>query len=41
MATPSPSTIATLSAVPGLGVYRTDRDGRVTVESDGERITVR
>ena len=38
---PSPSTIATLSAVPGLAVYRTDRDGRVTVESDGEGITVR
>jgi competence protein ComEC len=38
---PSPSTIAALSAVPGLSLYRTDRDGRVVVESDGERITVR
>jgi competence protein ComEC len=38
---PSPSTIATLSAVPGLAVYRTDRDGRVVVESEGGRITVR
>jgi competence protein ComEC len=38
---PSPSTIATLSAVPGLAVYRTDRDGRVVVEAEGGRITVR
>ena len=38
---PSPSTIAALGAVPGLALYRTDRDGRVIVESDGERITVR
>jgi competence protein ComEC len=38
---PSPSTITTLSVVPGLAVYRTDRDGRVVVESDGGRIAVR
>jgi len=38
---PSPSTIATLSAPSGLAVYRTDRDGRVVVESEGGRITVR
>ena len=37
---PSPSTIATLSSVPGLAVYRTDRDGRIVVESDGQRISV-
>ena len=38
---PSPPTLATLAAVPGLSVYRTDRDGRVVVESDGDRISVR
>ena len=38
---PSPSTVATLAAVPGLAAYRTDRDGQVVVESDGGRITVR
>jgi competence protein ComEC len=38
---PAPSTLAALAAAPGLAVYRTDRDGRVVVESDGERITVR
>ncbi|TMK80419.1 MAG: DUF4131 domain-containing protein [Actinobacteria bacterium] len=38
---PSPSTVAALAAVPGLATYRTDRDGRVVVESDGERISVR
>jgi competence protein ComEC len=38
---PTPSTLAALAAVPGLTVYRTDRDGRVVVESDGNRITVR
>jgi len=37
---PSPSTIAALAAVPGLAVYRTDRDGKVVVESDGERFSV-
>jgi competence protein ComEC len=38
---PSPSTIAALQAVPGLVLYRTDRDGRIVVESDGARISVR
>jgi competence protein ComEC len=38
---PTPSTMATLEAAPGLAVYRTDRDGRITVESDGERLSVR
>jgi competence protein ComEC len=38
---PTPATLASLAAAPGLAVYRTDRDGRVTVESDGDRITVR
>jgi competence protein ComEC len=38
---PTPSTMATLDATPGLAVYRTDRDGRITIESDGERLSVR
>ncbi len=38
---PTPSTLATLGAVPGLAVYRTDLNGRVVVESDGRRISVR
>jgi competence protein ComEC len=38
---PSPSTISALEGVPGLALYRTDRDGRIVVESDGERISVR
>jgi len=38
---PTPSTLATLAAVPGLSVYRTDLNGRVVVESDGRRISVR
>jgi competence protein ComEC len=38
---PSPATMATLAAVPGLALYRTDRDGRVVVESDGRSISVR
>jgi beta-lactamase superfamily II metal-dependent hydrolase len=33
--------MATLAASPGLAVYRTDRDGRVVVESDGTALTVR
>jgi competence protein ComEC len=37
---PTPSTLADLAAVPGLGVYRTDEDGAVTVETDGTRFTV-
>ena len=38
---PRPSTIAALRASPGLSLYRTDEDGRVVVESDGQRISVR
>ena len=38
---PTPSTLSTLGAVPGLAVYRTDVNGRVVVESDGRRISVR
>jgi hypothetical protein len=35
---PAPTTIAALAAEPGLDVFRTDRDGRVTIETDGTRI---
>jgi competence protein ComEC len=38
---PTPSTLAALSGSPGLSVYRTDVDGRVTVESDGQGFWVR
>ena len=38
---PTPSTLAALAASPGLRVYRTDEDGRITIESDGRRISVR
>jgi competence protein ComEC len=38
---PTPSTLATLGAVPGLAVYRTDVNGRVVVESDGRTISAR
>jgi competence protein ComEC len=38
---PEPGTVAALESVPGLDLYRTDRDGRVVVESDGRRISVR
>jgi competence protein ComEC len=38
---PAPSTLATLDRFPGLSLYRTDEDGRVTVESDGSHIVVR
>jgi competence protein ComEC len=37
---PTPATLAALAAYPGLAVYRTDRDGRVTIETDGEHISV-
>jgi competence protein ComEC len=37
---PTPSTLEVLEGFPGLGVYRTDRDGRVTIETDGERLSV-
>jgi competence protein ComEC len=38
---PTPSTLAALAAFPGVRVYRTDEDGRITIESDGRRISVR
>jgi competence protein ComEC len=38
---PTPSTLAALAATEGLAVFRTDLDGSVVVESDGERISVR
>ena len=38
---PTPATMAVLEDVPGLAVYRTDEDGRVTIETDGARISVR
>jgi competence protein ComEC len=37
---PAPSTIGALEGYPGVTVYRTDLDGRVTVESDGSEIAV-
>lgn len=37
---PEGATVAALTDVPGLALYRSDRDGRVTVETDGERISV-
>jgi competence protein ComEC len=36
---PAPSTISALTAAPGLEVFRTDLDGRVMIETDGERIS--
>ena len=36
-----PETLAALAGASGLAVYRTDRDGRVVVESDGRSLTVR
>jgi competence protein ComEC len=36
---PTPTTMAMLEAAPGVDVFRTDRDGRVVVETDGERIS--
>ena len=38
---PRTSTLAALRSRPGLALYRTDEDGRVVVESDGRRISVR
>jgi competence protein ComEC len=38
---PAPSTIAALDAFPGLAVYRTDEEGRITIESDGKSFSVR
>ena len=37
---PTPSTLATLESTAGLDLYRTDEDGRITVETDGRRISV-
>ncbi len=38
---PTASTLAALRESPGLRLYRTDEDGRVVVESDGRRLSVR
>jgi competence protein ComEC len=38
---PAASTLAALEDFPGLDLYRTDEDGRIVVESDGRRISVR
>ena len=38
---PRADTLAALATVPDLAVYRTDRDGRVVVESDGIGLRVR
>jgi competence protein ComEC len=37
---PASSTVAALDGAPNLDLYRTDEDGRVTVESDGRRMSV-
>jgi competence protein ComEC len=37
---PAPSTLAALEGSAGIAVYRTDRDGRVVIESDGQRISI-
>jgi competence protein ComEC len=36
---PAPTTVAALTALPDAEVFRTDLDGRVVIESDGERIS--
>jgi competence protein ComEC len=38
---PTRSTMTTLTGFSGLDVYRTDLDGRVTIETDGRRVSVR
>ncbi|MGZ8782568.1 MAG: DNA internalization-related competence protein ComEC/Rec2 [Gaiellaceae bacterium] len=38
---PTRSTLAALAETPGLRLYRTDEDGRIVLESDGRRISVR
>jgi competence protein ComEC len=37
---PTASTLAALRASPGLTVFRTDEDGRVVIETDGQRLSV-
>jgi competence protein ComEC len=37
---PDPTTVDALADFPGPAVYRSDLDGRVTIESDGSRLTV-
>jgi competence protein ComEC len=38
---PAPSTTAALAEPANLAVYRTDEDGRIVLESDGRRLSVR
>ncbi len=38
---PTPSTLAALTDSPGLSLYRTDQSGRIVLETDGRRISVR
>ena len=38
---PRPETLAALAASPGLDVYRTDENGRVVLESDGQTLSIR
>jgi competence protein ComEC len=38
---PTPATLRVLEQAPGLTVYRTDENGRVSVDTDGSRILVR
>jgi competence protein ComEC len=38
---PAPTTMAALTATRRLEVFRTDLDGRVTIETDGERLSTR
>jgi competence protein ComEC len=38
---PTPSTIAALEQARGLAIFRTDRDGRIVLESDGRQLSVR
>jgi competence protein ComEC len=38
---PAPETIEELAHYPGLSFYRTDLDGRVTLESDGRRLVLK